>query len=327
MGGQPDEPGQQRERVPGHPPRGRADARQERPAARRAGSAWRGTSSPPSPASTTSTSRSATSPTRRSVPEDWQRHMTTVVAEAVAKLPQPVLLSQNVSNQGRRVVDPHPAISIFNFHYATPPDTIAVERASSAADRRQRDRLQRHGRRALPHRGLGLHPGRRRPLQQPRLLVHGRPRRRHVPVPADAAGRRRRHAAAAADDAARVHRRLRPRAAAARAWPRDRGRAARAGRRRCWPIPARAYGVYLRRQTTAAAFSARWTGVLRAAGHRHLSDPHHVERRRPREIGDRVLFEDWTTHGTKTDTVPLASDGRPARSRCRRTTSTAAARA
>ena len=51
--------------------------------------------------------------------------MTTVVADAVAKLPQPVLLSQNVSNQGKRVVDPHPAISIFNFHYATPPDTIA----------------------------------------------------------------------------------------------------------------------------------------------------------------------------------------------------------
>ena len=51
--------------------------------------------------------------------------MTTVVADAVGKLPQPVLLSQNVANQGRRVVDPHPAISIFNFHYATPPDTIA----------------------------------------------------------------------------------------------------------------------------------------------------------------------------------------------------------
>ena len=59
------------------------------------------------------------------VPDDWQRRMTTVAAEAVAKLPQPVLLSQNVSNQGKRVVDPHPAISIFNFHYATPPDTIA----------------------------------------------------------------------------------------------------------------------------------------------------------------------------------------------------------
>ena len=59
------------------------------------------------------------------VPEAWERHMTTVVADAVAKLPQPVLLSQNVANQGRRVVGPHPAISIFNFHYATPPDTIA----------------------------------------------------------------------------------------------------------------------------------------------------------------------------------------------------------
>jgi len=60
------------------------------------------------------------------VPEDWQRHMTTVVAGAVAKLPEPILLSQNVANKGKRVENPHPAISIFNFHYATPPDTVAA---------------------------------------------------------------------------------------------------------------------------------------------------------------------------------------------------------
>ena len=145
------------------------------------------------------------------VPEDWQRHMTTVVADAVAKLPQPVLLSQNVANQGQRVVDPHPAISIFNFHYATPPDTIAWNAHLRPPDRRQRDRLPRHRGSGLPHRRLGLHPGRRRPLQQPRLLVHGRARRRHVRVPVDAAGRRRRRAAAAARRAAPVHRSLRSR--------------------------------------------------------------------------------------------------------------------
>lgn len=59
------------------------------------------------------------------VPEDWQRHMATVVAGAVAKLPRPILISQNVANQALRIVDPHPAVSIFNFHYATPPDAVA----------------------------------------------------------------------------------------------------------------------------------------------------------------------------------------------------------
>ena len=63
----------------GDPPRGRAHARQERAAARRAGRGGAPARRGGRPASTTSISRSATSRTRRSVPEDWQRHMTTVV--------------------------------------------------------------------------------------------------------------------------------------------------------------------------------------------------------------------------------------------------------
>ena len=64
-------------------------------------------------------------PYATTVPDDWQRHMATVVQQAVAKLPQPLLISQNVANYALRVADPHPAISIFNFHYATPPDAVA----------------------------------------------------------------------------------------------------------------------------------------------------------------------------------------------------------
>jgi hypothetical protein len=58
------------------------------------------------------------------VPDDWQRHFATVVGDAVKKQPRPVLVSQNVANHGLRIVDPHPAIAIFNFHYASPPDTV-----------------------------------------------------------------------------------------------------------------------------------------------------------------------------------------------------------
>jgi PA14 domain len=58
------------------------------------------------------------------VPEDWQRHMASVVGDAIARHGGRLLVSQNVANHGLRIVDPHPAISIFNFHYATPPDTV-----------------------------------------------------------------------------------------------------------------------------------------------------------------------------------------------------------
>ena len=129
------------------------------------------------------------------VPDDWQRHMTTVVANAVKRLPQPVLLSHNIANQGLRVVDPHPAVSILNFHYATPPDTIAwnVNHKRLIGDNETGFR----GTADLAYRteGLGLHPRGRRALQQPRLLVHRRARGRDVRVSIDATRRGRRGAA------------------------------------------------------------------------------------------------------------------------------------
>jgi hypothetical protein len=66
-----------------------------------------------------------------------------------------------------------------------------------------------------------------------------------------------------------------------------------------------AFGLYLRRQATAAAFSARWSGriVPPAPGtyqlHVTSNDGARVR------IGDRVVYEDWTDHATKTDTVSV----------------------
>jgi hypothetical protein len=59
------------------------------------------------------------------VPEGWLRHITTIVGDAVARQSHPLLVSHNVSNYGLRIADPHPSVSIFNFHYATPPDTVS----------------------------------------------------------------------------------------------------------------------------------------------------------------------------------------------------------
>src|SRR5207237_6863718 len=57
---------------------------------------------------------------------DWQSHIADVVRESENTLPNKHLLSWNVANGSKQVVAPHPAISIFNFHYASPPATVAL---------------------------------------------------------------------------------------------------------------------------------------------------------------------------------------------------------
>lgn len=59
------------------------------------------------------------------VPDNWQRHMTDVLAAAMKDWPQPFLISWNIANGSEQVTNPHPAVSLFNFHYATPPDVVA----------------------------------------------------------------------------------------------------------------------------------------------------------------------------------------------------------
>jgi len=59
------------------------------------------------------------------VPDNWQRHMTDVLSAAMKEWPQPFLISWNIANGSAEVTSPHPAVSLFNFHYATPPDVVA----------------------------------------------------------------------------------------------------------------------------------------------------------------------------------------------------------
>jgi hypothetical protein len=60
------------------------------------------------------------------VPDDWQRHITDVLADEMKDWRQPFLISWNIANAKTVVTHPHPAVSIFNFHYAAPPDTVAM---------------------------------------------------------------------------------------------------------------------------------------------------------------------------------------------------------
>jgi len=238
------------------------------------------------------------------VPDDWQRHMTSVVAEAVSKLPQPILLSQNIANQGQRVVDPHPAISIFNFHYATPPDTIAV----NAHHRRLigDNETGFRGTADAPYRtegwdfilaGGGLYNN----LDYSFTVGHEDGSFAFPPTQPGGGG-------VALRRQLKILRGFIDRFDLARARP-DPGRVTsgvpEGGSVQVLADPGRAYGVYLRRQATVSAFSARWTGVLAAPAtgtyQLHITSNDGVRVK----TASRVLFEDWTDHSTKTDTVSL----------------------
>jgi hypothetical protein len=56
---------------------------------------------------------------------DWQHHIAKYIGETEKNLPKKHLISLNIANGGKKIVDPHPGISIFNFHYASPPKTVA----------------------------------------------------------------------------------------------------------------------------------------------------------------------------------------------------------
>lgn len=57
---------------------------------------------------------------------DWQHRIADVIVETERNLPQRHLIAQNIANKSARIADPHPAVSVFNFHYATPPETVAI---------------------------------------------------------------------------------------------------------------------------------------------------------------------------------------------------------
>ncbi|NLC59182.1 MAG: hypothetical protein GX774_20285 [Armatimonadetes bacterium] len=57
---------------------------------------------------------------------EWQHRIAEVITAAEADLPYRHLIAQNVANGSARVENLHPAISVLNFHYASPPDAVAV---------------------------------------------------------------------------------------------------------------------------------------------------------------------------------------------------------
>lgn len=56
---------------------------------------------------------------------EWQHRIVDVIVEAEKDFPRRHLISMNIANGRALVENPHPAVSIFNFHYCQPPDVVA----------------------------------------------------------------------------------------------------------------------------------------------------------------------------------------------------------
>jgi hypothetical protein len=54
----------------------------------------------------------------------WEDHMTAVVADAIKAAGTKHMISHNIQNKYRYVPEPRPHVSLYNFHYASPPRTV-----------------------------------------------------------------------------------------------------------------------------------------------------------------------------------------------------------
>ncbi len=55
---------------------------------------------------------------------EWQAHIAETIAKAEADFKAKHLIAQNIANKYQKIADPNPRVSIFNFHYAKPPNTV-----------------------------------------------------------------------------------------------------------------------------------------------------------------------------------------------------------
>jgi hypothetical protein len=67
------------------------------------------------------------------VTAQWTNHMIAVLRDAEKGLPAPHLIAQNIANGTQKIDKPNPHVSLFNFHYATPPDSVALNARLSKA--------------------------------------------------------------------------------------------------------------------------------------------------------------------------------------------------
>jgi hypothetical protein len=60
------------------------------------------------------------------VTREWQHSVADEIVATERGLPNRHLIAQNIANGKAEIRDPHLAVSIFNFHYASPPDAVPM---------------------------------------------------------------------------------------------------------------------------------------------------------------------------------------------------------
>ncbi len=57
---------------------------------------------------------------------EWQHHIADILVQAEKDFKYKHLISQNIGNGSQKIEKPHPAVSVFNFHYASPPEAVRL---------------------------------------------------------------------------------------------------------------------------------------------------------------------------------------------------------
>jgi len=57
---------------------------------------------------------------------EWQKRIAAEIVRTEAGLPKRHLIAQNISNGSRKIEDPVPPASVFNFHYCSPPEAVKM---------------------------------------------------------------------------------------------------------------------------------------------------------------------------------------------------------
>lgn len=57
---------------------------------------------------------------------EWQKYIAMVITDAEKNYKHKHLISQNIGNGFQKIENPNPLVSVFNFHYATPPKAVTL---------------------------------------------------------------------------------------------------------------------------------------------------------------------------------------------------------
>lgn len=60
------------------------------------------------------------------VPADWEKHIAAIIRDEESRTGRRHLISQNISNGSKRIDEPLEAVSLFNFHYSRPAESVGM---------------------------------------------------------------------------------------------------------------------------------------------------------------------------------------------------------